>query len=219
MEYLVKDGDEFRIVSEDVQINNFLSRESLTSKTTGDINQHRNEILLTFGDQQELVIRREYFIKDALSQFDFSNQKIFVNFEGERGHDMEGLTRCFFSDFWEEFVKTNGIGSDNFSLSLNLSTNMFSDTELINLGKILAAVFILTSYVLPFVNHAQLYYLLCDKMATQEFTLHSFLSCLDEEDTKLFTSEFSKHHSGKSNRLFYKILNKILFNSYPYKCD
>ena len=95
MRSFAKDNDKFFISSNDLEV----------ILMSSDIERRRQKVLSTFGGPHEVLLRRENLLEDSLNQFDFSNKKIYVRYEGEMGEDAEGITRSFFSDFWQEFCK------------------------------------------------------------------------------------------------------------------
>jgi len=76
------------------------------------------------------------------------------------GEDAQGITRGFFSDFWEEFCKVY-VDGGNLSIAPD---KMLPVEHIKSLGRIFVAGFITTGFIPPSINNALLYRLLCGKM-------------------------------------------------------
>lgn len=99
---VIRTGEKFRIIIE----------EPITD--IEKVEKHRKEILSSYDDTHELFLQREYLVVESLNQFDFSEKKKIVKFHGEQGHDYNGISRSFYSDFLEEFCKVHGKGGNKY---------------------------------------------------------------------------------------------------------
>lgn len=135
MSSFVKDNEKFIVSSEDTDIIFFSS----------SIEHCRQTVLFIFSESQQLFLRRSNLLKDALDQFDFSNKNIYVRYKGEMGEDAQGITRTFFSDFWEEFCKVY-VDRGNLSIAPD---KMLPVEHIKSLGRILVAGFITTGLFRP----------------------------------------------------------------------
>ncbi len=85
---------------------------------------------------QQLLLRRDHIVDDAVQQYQdiaILHHKLFVKFDGEKGEDLEGLTREFFSLFWQSWAKKLA-GGNKLYVSLN-PTKMIDADELKQLGE------------------------------------------------------------------------------------
>ena len=177
---VIRTGEKFRIITE----------EPITD--IEKVEKHRKEILSSYDDTHELFLQREYLVVESLNQFDFSEKKIFVKFHGEQGHDYNGISRSFYSDFWEEFCKVHGKGGNKYFFSVKPGRSL-TTKEIQSLANILITGYITTGYLPLFVNQALLYRLLSGKIPSSKFTTSSFMECLDNNDFNLIESALKKN--------------------------
>ncbi|XP_066926143.1 uncharacterized protein [Clytia hemisphaerica] len=207
----VKDNDTVEVVSEDASI--FNNQLDIPSDLTF-LEKMRSDTLEKFTQRQELLIRRTNLVDDTMTQFNFSNSNIYVRFEGERGEDLDGLSRSLFSDFWNAFCEKYGIGYDNYLLT-NPSHSL-SPILMKNLGQILASGYMIANYIPPFINNAVLFQILTGNEPSNDLTKREFLKCLNREDCKILqrASEESEYDVSLKNSL-QELFVKFSMNGIP----
>ena len=135
---------------------------------------------------QQLLVRRDFIVEDAVQQYQdiaILHHKLFVKFDGEKGEDLEGLTREFFSLFWQNWAKKLN-GNNKLYISLN-PTKMIDEEELRAVGRILLHGYILCGYLPYYVNAGVLFWLLVGREPSSEMLLTEFVESLDEGDKLL----------------------------------
>ena len=137
---------------------------------------------------QQILVQRENIASTAESLYSedsiLSCRGLFVQFEGELGVDLEGVTRDFFSSYWRSSL-TAWLGGHNnsyFKLSPGIDV---SKERLEAMGRILLHGYLVCGFLPIYLNNASLFYVLTGKMPTKEFFKESFLACLDEKASRL----------------------------------
>ena len=141
---------------------------------------------------QQLLLRRDHIVDDAVQQYEDTtilHHKIVVKFDGEKGEDLEGLTREFFSLFWQNWAKKLA-GSNKLYISLN-PTKVIGSEELHAVGKILMYGYILCGYLPYFVNASVLFWLLVGREPSSEMLFTEFMESLDEGDKLLVNTSLN----------------------------
>eukprot|EP00112_Aurelia_sp_Birch-Aquarium-sp1_P016971 Seg3891.2 transcript_id=Seg3891.2/GoldUCD/mRNA.D3Y31 product="E3 ubiquitin-protein ligase TOM1-like" protein_id=Seg3891.2/GoldUCD/D3Y31 len=146
----------------------------------------RQEIVQTFSATQQLLVRRQYVVQDAIAQYHDAtivHSRLYVRFEGETGDDFDGLTREFFSIFWSDFTqKLPGNARRYFAVD---PCSVMSIDDLKAVGRILVHGFLLTGYLPIYINHSLLYKVLTGNEPSLEYCRENFLLALDEMDKSL----------------------------------
>jgi len=226
IKHLCKDNDELVILSDTLpSIQNDFHTESTTTVTPTvftrtatatsieGIEQQRFDAKSKFQPEFELLIRREHLVEDSLNQFDISNQHIHVKFVGEVGVDAMGISRSFFSDFWEDFAMKYGAGAN--MVNLEYKSAITSD-QMKSVGRILSSGFILTGYIPPNVNTAAIYRLLSGNLPSKSFVLKSFCDSLDDFDRSCIEkAQASLEFDDDLKLSLVNILSKHHFTSLP----
>lgn len=154
-----------------------------SSSSTVTIKDQIKYLITDIHDKQELIIRRDHIVEDSLEQFSDVTplKKIFVKFEHEKGYDGDGLTRGFFSDFWEEFLNIYGSGDSYVYLKTNPS-NVLKRRQYEAIGSIFIHGLVLCGYLPLKLNKAVLYYLITGKYPNDDLIEVEFLKCLTQNE-------------------------------------
>lgn len=73
---------------------------------------------------QQVIIRRSKIISDTLNFYksnDITSNKLYVKFDGEEGEGFDGVTREFFSSFWDTFKKQHMEGASRYIFKMNFT--------------------------------------------------------------------------------------------------
>ena len=150
------------------------------------IEQLRKDICSSLTTVQQILVRRENIVKDAMSQYmdgSILSCRVYVSFEGENGEDLDGLTREFFSIFWQQFISALA-GADRKYFSID-PCNVLSLDEVGAVGRIILHGFILTGYLPTYITPAALFTVFTGRLPSTKYCLDSFISCLDTGDKSL----------------------------------
>eukprot|EP00112_Aurelia_sp_Birch-Aquarium-sp1_P008587 Seg1949.11 transcript_id=Seg1949.11/GoldUCD/mRNA.D3Y31 product="hypothetical protein" protein_id=Seg1949.11/GoldUCD/D3Y31 len=150
------------------------------------IEQLRKEVCSSLTTVQQILVRRENIVKDAISQYMdecILSCRIYVSFEGENGEDLDGLTREFFTIFWQQFTPALA-GADRKYFLID-PCNVLSLDEVGAVGRIILHGFILTGYLPTYITPAVLYTVFTGRLPSTKYCLNSFISCLDTGDRSL----------------------------------
>ena len=175
---------------------------SIACQKSSVVHARRLRLLATIHETQELYIRRDHLMFDAMEQFhDFGTiKKLYVKFADENGLDLDGLTRGFFADFWSDFLKIFGFGNDQLYLNID-PNNLLKPYQCKAAGSILVHGLVLTGYVPYYLNQAVLYKLVCQLEPSQSLINNSFFSCLDQRDRHLLESAESMESFDNETKL------------------
>ena len=129
------------------------------------------------GVTRVISINRGNLLHDATQQYSSDsilNDKLKVEFEGEDGADLEGLTREFFSEFWANFLKEFGVGASYRHFVLN-HAKLPSKDLCEAAGRILLHGFMLTGYLPLALEPCISYHLLTGEMPSQAAIVNGYL--------------------------------------------
>ena len=164
----------------------------------------------------QMFIRRDHLLDDVMEQID-SIDRLYVRFEGEIGEDRNGLSKGLFSDFWIQFLKRFGRGTNRFFLSLSVEMAP-QEKHLIAAGRMLILGVILYSYIPSFINDAVLFFLLCSASPSSKLLKESFYSCLDDSSGRIIQdAEKCTTFSPELIQQLVAILGQYEINSLPSK--
>ena len=82
--------------------------ELSTSSETSSLQSIRAEQFSKLCGIHQVIIQRSKIISDAVNfykSYDVTSSNLYVKFNGEEGEDVDGVTREFFSSFWNTFRK------------------------------------------------------------------------------------------------------------------
>ena len=148
---------------------------------------------LTLPDRRhtrDLYIDRKKIFEDAVSNYDTDDilsDKLRVEFVGEEGEDFDGLTREFFSVFWETAVKKLCKGHTYYHFEVSPQTIVTPET-LHAIGRVLLHGFLLTGYLPLSLDPGLLFYLLTGKEPCEDIIVSGLLKSLSEAADEAITS-------------------------------
>ena len=167
------------------------------------ITNKRSAMYDEFSTTQQVLINRENIFSQAIEWYkndDIITCKLYVKFENERGEDLDGVTREFFSAFWQEFNKRYSSGAGKNFISLTCS-NILDHESIIAIGRILIHGFLVAGYIPIFINTSTLYSIMSQKQPSDNFLFDHFVECLDSGDRNLVSSAVIKETYDDSFRL------------------
>ena len=176
----------------------------------------RTRVLDSLDNIQELLINRKNIFQNALEQYQdptILNCKVRVKFLNETGDDLDGLTREFFSLFWECFVEKYCMGAVQKYIFIN-PTQVLSPAECKAVGRILIHGFLLTGFLPLRINHALLFYLVRGVEPSDNLLMMSFLSSIQENERILLNDATSTTDSF-DERMKLKIAAFFSFHEFP----
>ena len=142
----------------------------------------RRNRLNSMNTTQQILIRRDQVLGDAVGFYNTDEMilsKLYVQFAGDQGKDLEGASRDFFCTFWKRFSElyANGDRKKYFRIGIEstVDSNLFAAA-----GRILLHGFILLGYVPPYLNKAVIFMQLSGKMPSNAFITDSYLECISE---------------------------------------
>ena len=110
-----------------------------TSIETSSLQGIRAEQFCKLCGSQHVIIRRSIVIRDALNFYKseyITSGNLYVKFDTEEGEGLDGVTREFFSSFWDTFRKQHMERSSHYTFKRNFGKNL-SANEINCLGRIL----------------------------------------------------------------------------------
>eukprot|EP00794_Sanderia_malayensis_P007518 gene7518-8351_t len=174
-------GDDSDSEDPEISIRQVMNRQELQLR--------RIQAYTAISATQQLLVRRDQLVNDALQQYQDTSivhHKLFVKFDGERGEDLEGLTREFFSQFWQNWAQKL-VGHNKKFINL-VPNSLIGAEELGAIGRILVHGYILCGYLPYFVNSSVLYWLLVGREPSLDLIFNEFFLSLDEGDQHLVTA-------------------------------
>ncbi|XP_057316242.1 uncharacterized protein LOC130657278 isoform X2 [Hydractinia symbiolongicarpus] len=162
----------------------------LPSFSRNNLNQFevdRKTLLLALDSEQQLLIDRSNLVADAIEQYQDTSIldcKVFIKFLDEEGHDLDGLTKEFFSSFWIKFSEQYLKGENQKYFTVQPEP-VLTDAQLKAVGMILVHGFLLTGYLPLMINNSQLFIILSGKEPSSESMATSFLSVIGETNKQL----------------------------------
>ena len=151
-------------------------------------------------DRQEISIARDKVLVDGLTFYDddsILNCELYVDFRGEEGEDMNGLTREFFSLFWDQFLNRFGDGEN----LRYITVSPFDSPPAVVFraaGRVLLHGFILHGYLPIGINPSTLYRVLFNAEPKDESVLRSFIDTFRPGDAQ-FLSDAMKREQLTEN--------------------
>ena len=83
--------------------------------TIGSLDKEQQKVVASLTSVEKIVVLRANILRTALQIYQDSNilnKKFGVSFIGEKGEDLDGLTRKFFALFWKEFLTNFTYGTN-----------------------------------------------------------------------------------------------------------
>lgn len=144
------------------------------------------------------MISRPNILMNALewySQRDLHLHMLHISFNGEAGEDFQGLSREFFTSFWEACLDAYFFGRRILYPRVGPydMNPPFQTWRLI--GMIFSHGFIVVNYIPLTINEASLYFLLTGRQPAPRVLINSFLSTLAERDELTLTTAISTNPS------------------------
>ena len=149
-----------------------------------EIESEREVLAKGLVEKQELLLSRDNLVQSGLSYYDddsILNCQVVIKFFGEQGDDLEGLTKEFYSSFWNLFSNAYLKGEQQKCFTLSPQLDL-TDKELLSAGRILLHGFILTGYLPIHISHEQLFYIFTGTVPSVNTMEKSFLQSLGDGD-------------------------------------
>ncbi|XP_057299552.1 uncharacterized protein LOC130630175 isoform X3 [Hydractinia symbiolongicarpus] len=191
----------------------------LPSFSRNNLNQFevdRKTLLLSLDSEQQLLIDRSNLVADAFEQYQDTSIldcKVFIKFLDEEGHDLDGLTKEFFSSFWIKFSEQYLKGENQKYFTVQPEP-VLTDAQLKAVGMILVHGFLLTGYLPLMINNSQLFIILSGKEPSSESMATSFLSVIGETNKQLILK--AKQMSCYDNSLEMSLVRLLLMYESTY---
>ena len=140
---------------------------------------------------QQVLVRREDILTTAESLYSDNSilacEKLFVQFEGEDGVDVDGVSRDFFSSYWRRALSECTAGHHQLYLQMLPGlVSRFSKERLEAMSRILLHGFLVCGFLPINLNNASLFFILSGHLPSNTYFKECFLNCVEERIRGLF---------------------------------